>query len=645
VRRWAALATTAFGVLVLAVAYAEPVLDGDLFWHLAYAEQMVDDATLVPDPTIYSWTPTSDRTIYCAWLGELVLFGIHGVAGLAGLFALRYAVVAAVLLVIWWYARRRGLGARPVTALVLLVTGLGIYAGTIIKPELFSLLAFTLVVGAWARGRLVARAGGDPRRWFAAVPLVLLVWANTHGAFAVAGAFLVATAAGELLNARLTPELALPAAARRWLLGCWAACLVAVCVTPYGPRYPIQLVGDNVFGGLARPDVAVNVAHNPIWDDSALGLHLIDLLVVVAVLTGVALWRRRSAFDWTWGLALLAYVPLYLAQVRTTWFLPVVAAFAVTDLRAEAREADAADSWSASRWVPALAIVAFVALGSRAVHGAYATPHEGAWLGFGIGYTNPEPEADYLARPGHDRERLGPRLYNLFDAGGYLLWRLHPRDQVMVDSRSFPYLSWFDDQQDFAEGRDVEGFLAEYPANVAVIDLDRPRTWQAFLGLDDWRLGFYGPSAAVFLRDREATLLADDDELWAWRTDLRNVSAALDAFELSTFVGDYPTAWTILEELEGDLALQVLDRDRGAAADDYRAGYAALLEADHGAALDHFRAAFRDRVPSARDQLVIDLLAGLAEGTLGPDDVTEAERTLADLARPADLDAPQRAPA
>jgi len=61
-------------------------------------------------------------------------------------------------------------------------------------------------------------------------------------------------------------------------------------------------------------------------------------------------------------------------------------------------------------------------------------------MGFGISYFEPVEEAEFL-RAG----AFGPRIYNTFNAGGYLLWKLYPRYRVMVDARSFPYAGWFDE--------------------------------------------------------------------------------------------------------------------------------------------------------------------------------------------------------
>ena len=108
---WFALLAAVLAVIV-AVTLAEPIQDGDLFWHLAYARQIVNDHTLSPDPSIYSWTPTSDAVLYVAWLAELVLYGIWRATGLTGLFVLRFVVAVGSLLFLARYAWRLGIGRR-----------------------------------------------------------------------------------------------------------------------------------------------------------------------------------------------------------------------------------------------------------------------------------------------------------------------------------------------------------------------------------------------------------------------------------------------------------------------------------------------------------------------------------------------------
>jgi hypothetical protein len=79
VKRWISL-SGALLLTAIAIRFAEPLLDGDRFFHLAYARQMLDRHTLILDHTPFSWTPASNHSIYCAWLSELMFLGLTKIA-------------------------------------------------------------------------------------------------------------------------------------------------------------------------------------------------------------------------------------------------------------------------------------------------------------------------------------------------------------------------------------------------------------------------------------------------------------------------------------------------------------------------------------------------------------------------------------
>src|ERR1019366_6241126 len=203
--------------VVVAVRYAEPIADGALFFHLRYAEQMLARGTLRLDHTAYSWTPTTNGELYCAWVGELLLWFLHEHAGMWSLFALRYAVVVSVLALLWTYARRAGVAKRPLTYVVLLVVAVASRAGTLIKPDLFSFFFLQLLVGVYFRAKLAALRSEDPRPWLYAAPVIVVLWVNTHCGFILAAPVLLAAALGELINLRAAPRVALGARGVRHL--------------------------------------------------------------------------------------------------------------------------------------------------------------------------------------------------------------------------------------------------------------------------------------------------------------------------------------------------------------------------------------------------------------------------------------------
>ncbi len=610
-------------LVVFALRYAEPILDGDLFFHLAYAEQMLARRTAILDHTLYSWTPTDNVTIYLNWLAQLVLLGAWSAGGPFGMALLRYLVVAAVVGLVLALAQRLGLLRTPLAALLAIGLTVLVYAGSLAKPDMFSVLAFTAVVVAYVVGRLQAMAGRRPRAFFF-VPLTLLVWVNFHGGFVLAAPFLALTAAGELLLLVLGARAALGRAAVGWLWGAWALCLPMLAANPYGLAYPLQLV-DTVLVANRDPDaVGWNLAYRSILATAdRFWLWALAAMALLVALVGVAALRRsgsRTLQALPLALGALGCLPLYLGFVRATWLLPVTVAcllLLLANLAGPARR-------GAPRATSALVAGIGVTLAGLI---ASSQPWYG-WRGFGIGDVNPVLEAEFLAT-----QPLGPNLYNVFDSGAYLFWRLWPTYRVMTDSRSFPYLSWFEEQVAFTSGRDVDAFMARHPADTAVIDVAKVDLWYAFLQRPDWPLAFYGRTAAVFVRrDRLAALppLPPPDPA-RFRT-LRSAQSALGVFEFATFVGDYPAAAVALERLE---AAPRLARDAAglARARAYREAIRAIAGDDAAAALTAFDRALADRPVSDRDRVVVTLLTALTEGDPAALDPRGREQIRTALAR------------
>jgi len=304
--------------------------------------------------------------------------------------------------------------------------------------------------------------------------------------------------------------------------------------------------------------------------------------------------RRRSILIAT--VLFLAYVPLDMLYVRSTFLLPAVFGYGFLLIARGIR-------WPA--WTGAVAAAVFVAFSVRTVYEARYRPAVDSWMGFGISYFQPVEEAAFLRR-----SNFGPRIYNTFNAGGYLLWNLYPRYKVMADSRSFPYLGWFDELIRFQRTqnpREFEDFLVHHPADVAVLDFQEDGTWRSFLRMPGWQPAFYGPSAAVFVPVSAATGPVQASPLL---THLRNGAAGVKVFEFAVAVADYRTAWNVLGQMEGPLRGQV-DAPTLAALRSYREGHAALRAGDYRRAYDDFELSFRHRVISAPDNNILLVLQAL----------------------------------
>ncbi|MFH1143951.1 MAG: hypothetical protein V1774_05355, partial [Candidatus Eisenbacteria bacterium] len=132
-------------LIAVAVEYAEPVRDGDLFWQMAYGRYFLQQRTLLPDDTIFSWTPADSGAIYCAWIPQILLYLIHQAGGLTPLFALRYLCLLIFVASVFWLARRMKVARHPLVGLVALLGVFMSESAAYIKPEIFS---YVLTVAA-----------------------------------------------------------------------------------------------------------------------------------------------------------------------------------------------------------------------------------------------------------------------------------------------------------------------------------------------------------------------------------------------------------------------------------------------------------------------------------------------------------------
>jgi hypothetical protein len=191
-----ALPATVLAVLLLllvAARFAQPIEDGDIFWHMVYGAQMLAHGSLRVDHSQFSWMPASNDLIYCAWTGELLFAAAWRCFGIAGLFALRYAAVLAMLAMMAAYAHRRSLLARPETWLVLLVAMLASVVATLPKPEMLSLVLWNALVFCWFELLEAKERGANLLPWIYASPCIVLLWVNTHGDFVLAAPFILIT--------------------------------------------------------------------------------------------------------------------------------------------------------------------------------------------------------------------------------------------------------------------------------------------------------------------------------------------------------------------------------------------------------------------------------------------------------------------
>ena len=132
-------------LLIVLFKYTTPIIDGDTWWHIAYGQYMLDNKTLILDHAAFTWTPASNFEIYCAWVSQLVLKGLHSLGGINAMHFLSFFVILLMFGLMIYYAYKRKVLTKPSGLSVILVFSILVaYTQVVPKPDLFSMLLFFL---------------------------------------------------------------------------------------------------------------------------------------------------------------------------------------------------------------------------------------------------------------------------------------------------------------------------------------------------------------------------------------------------------------------------------------------------------------------------------------------------------------------
>jgi hypothetical protein len=383
-------------------------VDPDTWLHDVVGQRILSTHSW-PTSDPYSFTASGTEWIAYEWLAEVVLAGVLRIGGLRGWMGLLIGLASCMTLLIYYYAYlrcRNSKAAFVATALVLPLAGVWFT----LHPQLFGYVFLVITLICLEHFR-------QGRRWALwLLPVVFLLWVNTHGTFVIGFLALGIYWLGGLVNLRVGSLRAdrRPVSERIQLLAVALVSLLACCVTPYGTRlltYPEQIF-------FLQPGMtAAMVSWQPIpfnlWNGQ---LFLAFVLLFIAALVVFQPLIRIEE------LALLV-----LAVVMTAFHARAFPLFAIVFAPLLAALLD--------RWVPNYEprkdlyilnafFITCIALG---IVKGFPSRKE---LERTIADENPQGAVDYLRRHPQPRPML-----NSFVWGGYLLYSLGAEQRVFIDCR------------------------------------------------------------------------------------------------------------------------------------------------------------------------------------------------------------------
>jgi hypothetical protein len=456
------------GILTMAAHNAD---DPDLWWHLKTGEYVAAHKS-APHTDFYSYTRYGQPWIGHEWLTELGFYELYRSTGFAGLIPAFAAVVMVAFVLLYLRC-----GAGPYVAGAITLWGaLAAMPVWGVRPQVISLLFTSL----WLL--ILERAEKDPRLLWWTAPLTLL-WVNLHAGFALGLAVFAIFLIGTFVERAFGRQEASPPWRQGTLI--FSIDLLLVPLNPNGLRmysYPIDTLRSAAMQNYIAEWFSPNFHNAEYWP------FLLLVLATFVVCTRISL-RIRDL------LLLLASLFAGLESIRMIPFfvliaVPIIArclgAWPRTDPRSPRTRLQLA-----LNTMIVLATVTFSAIHVNQVIERQPVIEDEEFPARAVAFLSIHPPDG--------------RIFNHYDWGGYLIWKLYPPVQVFIDGRADIYGERL--FHDFAAAYqfkdDWQQILQRWHVQTVLVPSDSPLA-TGLLADRKWKISYDDSQATIFTRSPES---------------------------------------------------------------------------------------------------------------------------------------------
>ena len=483
--------------------------DFDFGWQIATGRYLAQHHE-IPRTDVFTYTAAGTEWLYPPFSG-LILYWLYLLGGYA---ALSWLLALAAVVTIAFLLSGPNWGIATSVAAALAVPSLIFRENP--RAELFSTVLFAVyLLILWRHFR-----GGRVRLWL--LPLLMVAWVNLHPGFitglALLAGYVVLEACELPFRERKPLAVGRLRAATPWIL----ASIAATAVNPWGPWIYAGIVRQNrsvkdlgdFIGEWSRPNLSASVIDQMFhWRNPESSFWWLVLFALIALV--VAVWRRQIG-----AATLLAgstFLSLQFLRFQGLFAcIAVIIGGAMLDELVSREQSTQPRSVNSKLGMPRVriaGIVACVVLMSLMVvrcadlitNRHYIEAGEVVLFGPGEASWFPERAARFVLE-----NHLQPNLFNDYNLGGFLAWRL-PEYKTYVDSRAIPFgVGLLTHQRNLLrlplDAPEWDKEVEERKVTFLILSLDR------YTGLDkapldqdcashDWRPAYLDETSAVFLRN------------------------------------------------------------------------------------------------------------------------------------------------
>jgi hypothetical protein len=493
------LLLASLAALCLLGVFSTEIADTDFWWHLKTGQYVIQNHTLpVPDP--FAYTPSPGATAYFnlthEWLSQVILYATYAAGGFPAVILLRGLLLTLLCGLSGVLAARASRNVWTGLAAALATASIAIEF-TADRPAIVTFLGVALFITLL-----------EFRRALWILPLLSLLWANCHGGFFLGWIVLLAYCAE-----------AAPAERRRL----WLITVVSIAASALNPN------GYRVLSVLMDYRQSAMTANLVEWHSPSLWgpPYTFDILFYAAAVVLILSRKQVRLAHW---LLFAAFASAALMAFRNILLIGLLGPFLI------------ASYFPFRKQIPrALAFAVFplllLAIGAGVDKSVPFQLRVAEW-------TTPSGAAGYLLA-----NRVQGPLFNTYEQGGYLIWRLAPPQRVFIDGRALSESAYRDYRQILynqgAAADEVSGpradLLTRYGVEVVVMnamDWVSGSLYPLALALanpanPEWQLVYEDPQSLIFLRNPSPGTPVLPDKL-------RRVLLHLDA-ECEAYVANSPT--------------------------------------------------------------------------------------------------------
>ncbi|MGA8271896.1 MAG: hypothetical protein WB919_10100 [Candidatus Sulfotelmatobacter sp.] len=458
---------------------ARNATDPDLWWHLKTGE-LISAHKSVPHTDPFSFTRAGEPWVAHEWLTELLLYQVQRTAGFGALIV----IFAAILCAAFFFLYLRCGPAPYIAGIATLCAAWATMPIWGVRPQVISFLLTSL----WLF--ILERSGHTPKLLWWTLPLTLL-WVNLHAGFALGLVLSALFLAGTILETKLKYPLGSTSAP--WKLSA-SILLLDLCLVPLNPNglslfsYPIETLRSTTMQNYIVEWASPNFHHPEYWP---------FLLIVLATFATLS-WSRIPVRPRD---LILLLVSLF-AALTSIRLIPLFVLIAVPLIsrrlgcRLEWRLGDSPStlrSRTHSSPAPRTSLNAAIILLMATFAGVHILQ---------VIHNQPQAETrQFPARAVAFLQAHPPQnpIFNHYDWGGYLIWKLYPSTPVFIDGRADLYGAQL--FHDFADAYQLKGpwhqILDRWHIGTVIV----PPESALATGLQNapgWIISYQDPQAIVF---------------------------------------------------------------------------------------------------------------------------------------------------